>query len=378
MNGYPLPREQRLKLYAMAQQGHNNSAIARALGIHRSTVAKLRDSRPADVQATAAPVSDSLHDDIRRALRKGAQSDVELADALDCSPKHIRKALAEMEARGTLLMQTVDGKTGLMDSVAIPPGKSSIAGNDGAWTHVFGVTSDNHLCNRNARLDVLTAAYDHFEREGITTVYNAGNWIDGEARFNKSELVVAPGMDNQIDYMLDKWPVKPGITTYYVAGDDHEGWYQQREGIEIGKYLEMRALEQGRDDLRYLGYGEADVTLNYGSGSAIMRVVHPGGGSAYATSYTEQKLVESYQGGEKPHVILMGHYHKFNQGYPREVHTIQCGTTCDQSLFMRKKRLQAHVGFLVVKIKQDAAGAVSRMGVEWFPFYDKAYYQRFK
>jgi biotin operon repressor len=380
MAGMKIASDVHIKIYELGQQSPKltNSEIARALGIYRGTVAKLRDQSPTVPAVAVIPARDTIHDDIKRLLKKQPLSDVEIADSLDVSPKRIRDAVQEMASRGILLMQTVDGRHGLMDSIAIPPGKSSVAGNRGDWTHTFGVTSDNHLCNRNSRLEVLNAAYDHFEREGITTVYNAGNWIDGEARFNKSELIAAPGMDSQIDYMIDKWPVKKGITTHYVAGDDHEGWYQQREGIEIGKYLEMRAIEQGRDDLHYLGYGEADVALNYGSGSAIMRVVHPGGGSAYATSYTEQKLVESYQGGEKPHVILMGHYHKFNQGYPREVHTIQCGTTMDQSLFMRKKRLQAHVGFLVVKIKQDDAGAVSRMGVEFFPFYDKAYYQRFK
>ena len=111
-------------------------------------------------------------------------------------------------------------------------------------------------------------------------------------------------------------------------------------------------------------------------GSACMRVVHPGGGSAYAISYTDQKRVESYQGGEKPQIELVGHYHKFNYGYPREVHTVQCGCTTDQSLFMRKKRLQAHVGFVVVNLDQATNGTITRFSVEWFPFFDRGYYER--
>jgi hypothetical protein len=222
----------------------------------------------------------------------------------------------------------------------------------------------------------LNAAYDHFEKEGITVAYNAGNWVDGEARFNKTELLTAPGMDHQLDYMIDNFPQKKGIETHYIAGDDHEGWYQQREGIEVGRYLQMRAEDQGRYDLKYLGYGEADVKLSYGSGLAVMRVVHPGGGSAYAISYTDQKRVESYQGGEKPQIELVGHYHKFNHGYPREVHTVQGGCTCDQSIFMRKKRLQAHVGYSIIKIKQNDLGIVTRFSVEWFPFFDRGYYEK--
>ena len=264
-----------------------------------------------------------------------------------------------------------------MSTVNLAPGRFEIKGNPrDEWTHIFGVTSDNHLCSKYARLDVLNAAYDHFERRGITHVFNAGNWVDSEARFNKTELLTAPGMDNQLDYLIDKFPVRNGITTHFIAGDDHEGWYAQREGIEIGRYLESRATAAGRSDLHYLGYAECDVALKCGSGAAVARVVHPGGGSAYAVSYTDQKRVESYQGGEKPQLEIVGHYHKFNYGFPREVHTVQAGCTCDQSLFMRKKRLQAHVGFVELRIKQDSAGVITRFGVEWFPFFDRGYYEK--
>jgi hypothetical protein len=545
-----------------------------------------------------------------------------------------------MKARGALLLNTANGLHDLGDSFLLEPGKSTVRGTREEWTHVFGFTTDNHLCNRHSRLDVLKAAYDHFEREGISIVYNAGNWIDGEARFNKTELVTAPGMDHQLGYLIDNWPVHEGIETHYIAGDDHEGWYQQREGIEVGRYLQMRAEDAGRHDLKYLGYGEADVRLQYGTGESVMRVVHPGGGSAYAISYTDQKRVEcvpldteiltpsgwkmyeqltigdvvmgynqntdrcewtkllainkyddaevvsysndslevrctrdhkwamtaeargganplsrlpvryqktepclktidesrsnkrhrivqaaegpagggwcsngdrqrmlnrettvqavlemtspqrqafifgmlagegtrytsggdnptirfaqrpgpvldafvlacflegiacsttslkekivkgkvklcynvgvlakrhrmvlsmaekdstrepvwcpttelgtwvmkqgaavsitgnSYQGGEKPQIELVGHYHKFNYGYPREVHTLQGGCTTDQSMFMRKKRLQAHVGYSIVKIKQDEKGAVCGFAVEWHPFFDRGYYEK--
>ena len=281
-----------------------------------------------------------------------------------------------MKARGALLLTTVNGLHDLGDSFLLEPGKSEILGKREEWTHVFGFTTDNHLCSRHSRLDVLNAAYNHFSQEGISVVYNAGNWIDGEARFNKTELVTAPGMDHQLDYLIDKWPVHDGIETHFIAGDDHEGWFQQREGIEIGRYLQMRSEDSGRFDLKYLGYGEADVRLQFGSGESVMRVVHPGGGSAYAISYTDQKRVESYQGGEKPQIELVGHYHKFNYGYPREVHTIQGGCTTDQSMFMRKKRLQAHVGYSIIKIKQDEKGAVCGFAVEWHPFFDRKYYEK--
>jgi hypothetical protein len=105
-----------------------------------------------------------------------------------------------------------------------------------------------------------------------------------------------------------------------------------------------------------------------------LRVVHPGGGTAYALSYTMQKLVESYQGGEKPTIILAGHYHKLDYSFPREVHAIQMGTTCDQTLFMRKKKIQAMVGGGIVEARRAKDGAINRVKVEFITFYDKSFY----
>ena len=242
----------------------------------------------------------------------------------------------------------------------------------------FGFVTDDHLCNKAERLDVLHALFDIFEEEGITDVYNGGNWIDGEARFNKLDIHTF-GMDNQIKYFIENYPQRKNIKIKYVAGDDHEGWYQQREGVIIGEYLEMKAKRLGREDLEYLGYMEADIELKAEKGSAILRLIHAGGGSSYALSYSPQRLVESLQGGDKPHILLIGHYHKaeFLPSY-RNVKVLQGGTTSDQTRFMRKKRLAAHVGGWIVKLKQSKDGAIHRIQAEFISFFDKNYYKQKK
>jgi len=239
----------------------------------------------------------------------------------------------------------------------------------------FGVCGDNHLGSKYERLDALNALYDLFESEGIKVVYNTGNWIDGEARFNKHDLHTH-GMGNQVDYFIQNYPQRKGITTYYIAGDDHEGWYVQREGVDIGKFTELKARDQGRKDLVYLGYMEADVVLKAPQGKTTIRVHHPGGGSAYATSYSVQKIVESYQDGEKPDVLLVGHFHKSEYLPVRGVHCIQTACTEDQTPFMRKKRLAAAVGGWIVEMATDDNGAITRFKVEYMPFYNKKYYQK--
>jgi hypothetical protein len=183
-------------------------------------------------------------------------------------------------------------------------------------------------------------------------------------------------MDNQIDYHIEVTPYKKKIKTYFITGDDHEGWYAQREAINIGQHIHDKAKRAGREDLIYLSNVEHDIELKSGSGFSVLRMMHPGGGSSYAYSYTSQKTVESFQGGEKPHILMSGHYHKWDWCQPRGVNVIQTGTCEDQTTFMRKKKLEAHVGGGIVWFKQDSRGAIERLRVEWIPFYDRSYYAR--
>lgn len=310
---------------------------------------------------------------LRKALKE-PKTTHQLADELDCSPKRVLELLDEFKLCGGGLIERTNGLWDLKQAVHMEPSTATISVQAGVRR--VGVLGDNHLCNKHSRLDVLHAAYDRFAAEGITEVYNTGNYVDGEKFFNKTELLVRPGMMAQVEYAIDNYPHRPGITTHFIDGDDHEGWYFQREGIQFGKLFESEAIKAGRNDLHYLGYGECDVRLQTAKGEACLKVVHPGGGSSYATSYALQKLVESYQSEEKPQIIFAGHYHKFDYNYPREIHTLQTACTCDQSLFLRKNKIAVHVGYSIVTIGQEEDGFVSRFGVEWNPYYDRKRYER--
>jgi hypothetical protein len=73
--------------------------------------------------------------------------------------------------------------------------------------------------------------------------------------------------------------------------------------------------------------------------------LHPGGGSSYAISYRPQKLIESLEGGTKPNMLGIGHYHKADlmPSY-RNVTGIQSGTFQSQTPFMARGGLSAHLG----------------------------------
>ena len=240
----------------------------------------------------------------------------------------------------------------------------------------FGALGDTHICSKYARLDVLEKLYDAFVAAGVTTVFHTGNWIDGEARFNVYDLTVR-GMDQQCRHLAKVYPQRPGITTYAVAGDDHEGWYAQREGVDIGAYAESKFREIGRTDWVNLGYMEAAVLLKHPEGGpeAVISVVHPGGGSSYAVSYSIQKIIEGLDGGEKPAIGLYGHYHKMMFANIRNVWTFQTACCQDQTPFMRKKKLDAHVGGWIVNATLDKeTGAIVRCSGDAMRFFNRGYY----
>lgn len=150
----------------------------------------------------------------------------------------------------------------------------------------------------------------------------------------------------------------------------------QREGLDIGKHAERIMREAGREDWHNLGYMEAFVSLRHRktSRTSQLLVMHPGVGSAYSVSYRPQKIVESFSGGSKPAVLLIGHYHKLSQNLIRNVWALQTGTQQDQTPFMRKKGIDAHVGGGICRLKQDMHGAIVACQVEFFSYFDRGYY----
>ncbi len=300
-----------------------------------------------------------------------------LSDRFDVSLGRVRAALATLAEQGRNVH--IDG-TYDTASVAtdIPPVENTRIDVNNFHGDLItrGFTADNHLCSKYARMDVLNALFDIWQEQGVTTVLQAGNMIDGEARFNRFDLVTRPGLEAQAEYLVQEWPHRKGMTTEFVCGDDHEGWYVQREGINIVNFLQAAARSAGRSDMIFRSYMEHTydfVGLGY---STSMSMQHAGGGSAYAISYTVQKIVESYQPNEKPSILLVGHFHKAEFSYPRAVLTVQAGCTQDQTPFLRKRRIEAMVGGWTLKFTVDCNGVVHGFAPQWHPFYDRDFYRR--
>ncbi len=238
----------------------------------------------------------------------------------------------------------------------------------------FGAFGDLHAASKYTRWDVREDLTRRAEAFGAQAILDTGNWIDGEKPFNRYDLE-ANGLDSQVTLLAKRYP-QTKIPTYAVTGADHEGWYVKSEGIDVGRYCESVMRDAGHAWTN-LGYMQADIVLknaNTGVGS-ILRVMHPGGGTGYALSYRPQKIIEAMEGGEKPAVLLLGHYHKIDFGLVRNVWYVQTGTQQDQTPFMAQKAIEAHVGGFLIEMEQDpTTGAIVSFTPQARRYFNRGYY----
>jgi len=331
--------------------------------------------RRIDLQAWALEAARTdTRADIRRQIMRRAITFEALSRRCQIEETLARELVEELQRSGYAIH--ISGQTVWMEPGQIPPATPNAGHRWVGSVYRFGVISDTHYGSKYAREDVAEDLYDWFKTEGIERVYHAGNYIEGEARFNRFDLIEqAHGMQSQLNYFAENYPKRKGITTYLVSGDDHEGWYAQREGVNIGQMMEDTAQRMGRSDLKDLGYIEAFTVLEHSESGkrARLMTMHPGGGSAYATSYAPQKIIEAFQPGEKPAVAIFGHYHKMEYVQIRGVHAIQAGCTKDLDPFGRKKRLSYHVGGAIIELRQLPDGTIQDC-ICWFrQYHDRSY-----
>ena len=228
----------------------------------------------------------------------------------------------------------------------------------------FGVCGDNQLCSVFSQLTFLHKLYDIYQNEGITTVYNPGDISEGYKKTRAGHIYdLIPGcvgVDQQKDYIVKNFPERKDITTEFITGN-HDHWHIQNGGANIGKMIERE-----RSDMKYLGLSNIQINI---TPNCIVELNHPEDGSAYALSYSSQKYADSLMGGNKPNILLQGHYHKAEYIFYRNIHIVQSATTCAQTNWMRAKKLAAHVGGWIIEVHVNDDGTITRFKSEFIPLY---------
>jgi DNA polymerase II small subunit/DNA polymerase delta subunit B len=235
----------------------------------------------------------------------------------------------------------------------------------------FGVIGDTQFGSLYGLRDALRAFYERCAAEGVMDILHAGDVIDGWRVYKGQEFELRPdgkSWPEQRDIFRNEVPRIPGMRTIFITGN-HDASFKNLVGMNVGD-----ELSRVREDWKFVGQDVGDVELQTKSGLKFrVRMLHPGGGTAYAVSYHAQKIVESLPGGTKPNLLVIGHYHKaLHMPSYRNVDCILPGCFQSQTPFMTRQSIAAHMGGWIVTVHLgDPKKLTDRISAEFIRFFEE-------
>lgn len=243
---------------------------------------------------------------------------------------------------------------------------------DGSEHIRFGLMGDTQIGSKYTQLTYLNNYYNLVQEMGITNVYHTGDITDGlKMRVGHEYELYEVSADEMRDDVIRNYPRRDGVTTHFITGNHDASIYKQ-VGYDIGQ-----AIANGRPDMKYLGRDCAVVKL---TPNCTLELRHPWDGTAYALSYKPQKMIEAMEADSKPNILGIGHYHKAEYLFYRNVHCFQTGCFQSQTPFTRGKGISVHLGGWIIDILVDSNGTIRTISPTFIPYYHsiKDDYKSFK
>lgn len=225
----------------------------------------------------------------------------------------------------------------------------------------FGLMGDTQINSKYTQITHLHSFYDECARQGIKHVYHTGDIDEGEKmRPGHAYECYRQGADDHVEEICRVYPKREKITTHFITGN-HDASMIKHCGHDIGN-----AIADKRPDMEYLGRDCAVIEL---TPNCKLELRHPWDGSAYALSYKTQKMIDAMAGGEKPNILAVGHYHKAEYLFYRNIHCFQTGCFQAQTPFMKGKGISAHMGGWIVEVDVDSGGTIEKIKQQFIPYY---------
>jgi hypothetical protein len=225
----------------------------------------------------------------------------------------------------------------------------------------LGYLTDPHIGSIFFKEKFLLAAFGEFEKENVNAVLVGGDVTEGMSnRPGHIYELTHLGYDRQRDYAVELFS-ECHRPMYFIDGN-HDRWFIKK--ADAGAII-VKDVCSRLEAATFLGHDEGDIPLR---GGVVVKLWHGEDGNSYALSYRLQKIIESFTGGEKPHVLFCGHTHKYVKIFERHVWAVSGGAITTQSRWMRSKRQANHTGFVIAKVWIDSQG-VAKFQDTFYPFY---------
>ena len=229
---------------------------------------------------------------------------------------------------------------------------------------VFAHITDTHMGSIFFKEQIWNAIIKEIERRNVDAVFHTGDITEGLSmkRMDAVYDLTHIGYAQQKRYAVEM--LNQIEKPIYAVSGNHDRFYLKSAGAYI-----VEDIAQECKHLEYLGEDVADFILSNNDRPIKIRLWHGEDGSSYATSYRVQKIAESFTGGDKPNVLLLGHTHKQLYMIERNIHCQSGGAVSTQSNWMRSKKMANHTGFWITEMEYNERG-ITRYTPTFYPFYE--------
>jgi len=200
------------------------------------------------------------------------------------------------------------------------------------------LTGDWHIGSKYFAENFWLSMFDTAQDEGITDMFMTGDLIDGVEVFTgqHNEINIHSKME-QLDYLIDLYPVVEGMKLYYITGN-HD-LKKLTQSFDPGIIFNQKIPNSV-----YIGQMSGDVQISNG---LEFRLIHLRG-SAYSRFYNIQKYLRQLPPTDMPNVLLRGHNHQVGYAKIQGVHSVETGAfQRPESNFVKSLGLTGKPSFVI-------------------------------
>jgi predicted phosphodiesterase len=226
-----------------------------------------------------------------------------------------------------------------------------------------GIVSDTHFGSKFQQPTYLNQHLRYMKRKGVQAILVPGDVTDGSTQMHPGfeyELF-AHGADAQERVALERFP-SLGIPYWFIGGN-HDASHFKAAGHDV-----VKAICDQREDFNYLdeGAGNHKGSIGYVElGGLKIQMCHPHLGGTRVRSYRMELWVEAMSPENKPHVVIMGNFHKVLQMDYRNTFGLMVPSYQAQSTWMASKGIQSYIGGCILEFGKVSSGIAPSINVEW-------------
>ena len=290
---------------------------------------------------------------------KGGLTLEALCDHLDLSPKHARALVEDAIEHG----YSVDILEGALEYKKPQPSHREVVVESPKYAPGdelrVGVASDLHIASKHHANDALRRHIDWLLESGVRHVFVPGDIVAGGGRYGFLRYeVTETGIEDQSNKAADFFAsYGDDVHWHAIAGNHCESF---DVGIDAARMIQRVMQERGLSSFHYYGPRAARVRLF----DTRFEMWHPGGSLSYALTYKTQRYIDATNPADRPHVLLVGHFHQsitFRRG---GVWACLCGTFENgDSSFGRMLGGDVALGGWLLRWRLGADGRIA----EWDP-----------